>query len=221
MRAISLARVVAQALSSRRGAARGGSSAAAAVSDGGGRRRSLWRTISSPAGTSSSPGSTSYRMYPWPGSTLVRICGASSAPGACCAPAAIAARAQIAGHTTAIPHLRAESGPMPHTAQEPLVARRAGGARTVRFQTFPGPLGGSAAVRKRPSDRRQQLLRQARLLQRRGGAGLHRGALIVDAEAGGQRQDGKRRESRIGPQLAQQGEAVQLRQRDVEHHRVE
>jgi len=69
-------------LAARRSAGR---SSAAAVSDGRRARvapvhddhRCARRDLVVP------PGSTSYRMYPWPGSTLVRICGASSRPSAC------------------------------------------------------------------------------------------------------------------------------------------
>ena len=50
---------------------------------GGAGRRSSCTTITSPLSASSSPGSTSYRMYPWPGSTRVFICAEAPSAWTC------------------------------------------------------------------------------------------------------------------------------------------
>src|ERR1700674_474772 len=153
-------------------------------------------------------------MYPWPGSTLVRICGASSATGACATPAASAARAQIADHTTAIPTSTVKVGYW-RTSGNPLGP---GGClpdtRTVRWRTIPGVLAGPASFLEGLPHRGQQLLRQAGLLQGSGRPGGESGGLVVDAEAGGQRQDWQGRKAGIRAKPPQHREPGQPWQRD-------
>src|SRR6267378_6414094 len=221
-RATSLARGREQAACSWRPGRRAGASSAAA-SEGGPGRRSSCMTISSPGGASSSPGSTSYRMYPYPGSTLVRICGASSEAGACCAPAASAAKAHTADHTTAIPTSAPKVRCATTRRKTPCNPGRPGCAWSVDWRTIRRPRPGHwrrSGGRQHLPHRLQQLFGKAGLLQGGGSAGGDRDALVVGPHARRERENGKGREARILAEPAQHGEAIQLGQGDVEDDHV-